>query len=297
MKRQRTKALSTDRFTRVFGLDLRSLALFRIGIAVFVLYDLISRSFDLTAHYTDSGVMPRRWAFQYFAGSPLYQAWNPASLSIHFLTGTAIGVVGIFLIHAAAAVALLLGYRTRLAAFVVWFFVSSLHARNALVLSVGDDVARVMLFFSIFLPLGDRFSLDAARKSQSSPAFYVSAASAIYYLQFICIYFFSALLKSGAEWRTEGTALYYAFNIDQFALPVAKALLLHPSLLRTLTFTAWWIELLGGFVLLVPYPAGKLFGIVLLAGLQLGIGATLALGHNPWVNIIALLPFIPSFVW
>jgi hypothetical protein len=304
-KHSRSKKPGKDYFAKILGLDLRSLGLFRIGIAVFVLYDLISRCVDLTAHYTDSGAMPRAWAFQYFAASPLYRTWNPAYLAIHFVTGTTIGTAVIFLVHAAAAVALLLGYRTGLMTFLVWYFVSSLHARNPLVLSVGDDVLRVLLFFSIFLPLGERFSIletSKARELGLSPEVrasdtYFSVASAAYYLQFICIYFFSALLKSGQEWRSEGTALYYAFNIDQFALPAAKTLLQHPSLLKTLTFAAWWIELVGGFILLVPQPIVKLLGILLLAGLQFGIGATLALGHNPWINTIVLLPFIPSFVW
>src|SRR5215475_13372289 len=159
MKRQPLPKPATGYFASVFGLDLRSLALFRIAAATFVLYDLFSRSFDLIAHYTDSGAMPRAWAFQYFAATPIYRVWNPASASIHFVTGTTVGTIVIFLLHGVAAVGMLVGYRTRLMTFLVWYFVGSLHARNPLVLSVGDDVLRVLLFFSIFLPLGKRFSI------------------------------------------------------------------------------------------------------------------------------------------
>ena len=109
--------------------------------------------------------------------------------------------------------------------------------------------------------------------------------------------FRSALLKSGPEWRSEGTALYYAFNFDQFALPLGKALLGFPGLLKALTFASWFLELLGGFILLIPHPVAKLLGVLLFAGLQAGIGATLALGHNPWVNGVVLLPFLPGWIW
>src|SRR3712207_8613651 len=43
----------------VFGADLRSLAAFRIVLALVVLSDLASRATDLVVHYTDDGLMPR----------------------------------------------------------------------------------------------------------------------------------------------------------------------------------------------------------------------------------------------
>ena len=69
----------------VFGADLRSLATFRIVLALLVLSDLASRATDLTAHYTDAGVMPRtdllgqvlgRWQFSLnlISGGALFQA-------------------------------------------------------------------------------------------------------------------------------------------------------------------------------------------------------------------------------
>src|SRR5262245_56404876 len=108
-----------DLLSAIFGLDLRSLAAFRIGVALFILWDLISRSFDLTAHYTDTGILPRLWANQYFAGGSLYRSLNPAALSPHMLTGSALGIALLFLIHGVAALGLLLGYRTRLMTFSV----------------------------------------------------------------------------------------------------------------------------------------------------------------------------------
>jgi hypothetical protein len=56
----------------VFSADLRSLAAFRIVLALLVLAVLANRATDLSAHYTDQGVLPRtvlleevlnRWAF------------------------------------------------------------------------------------------------------------------------------------------------------------------------------------------------------------------------------------------
>lgn len=68
----------------VFGIDLRTLALFRILLGSYILLDLLLRARDLTAHYTEFGVMPREvqlgcladwsWSIHLLNGSALFQA-------------------------------------------------------------------------------------------------------------------------------------------------------------------------------------------------------------------------------
>ena len=48
-----------SRLRELFGIDLRTLALARIGLSFLVLLDLSLRARDLSAHYTDQGVLPR----------------------------------------------------------------------------------------------------------------------------------------------------------------------------------------------------------------------------------------------
>ncbi|MFT4730328.1 MAG: hypothetical protein ACI9UN_004852 [Granulosicoccus sp.] len=45
--------------TRIFSLDFRSIALFRVLLGAFLLCDLLLRSVDLSDFYTDAGVLPR----------------------------------------------------------------------------------------------------------------------------------------------------------------------------------------------------------------------------------------------
>ena len=49
----------TAKLQQLFGIDLRTLALLRVGLGVAVLADVVIRSFDLVALYTDQGVLPR----------------------------------------------------------------------------------------------------------------------------------------------------------------------------------------------------------------------------------------------
>src|SRR3954452_22414312 len=140
-----------SKLQELFSLDLRSLAVLRIGLALLVLGDLAARATDLRAHYTDFGILPRA------ALSP----FGPAS--IHALSDSPWFLGTLFLIAALFALALLVGFQTRIACFVSWFLLLSLHGRNPIILQGGDILFRVLFFWSLFLPLGARFSLDALR--------------------------------------------------------------------------------------------------------------------------------------
>ena len=69
-----------------------------------------------------------------------------------------------------ALVALLLGYRTRLAAFWAFVLLASIHVRTPPLLQAGDTLLRVLFFWSLFLPLGARCSLDARPQPAPQPA-------------------------------------------------------------------------------------------------------------------------------
>ena len=65
-------------FQEAFGMDLRTLALFRVLLAGFLILDLCLRGRDLTAHYTDFGIMPR---------SDLAGTLSGGSWTVHALNG------------------------------------------------------------------------------------------------------------------------------------------------------------------------------------------------------------------
>ena len=67
-------------FREIFGIDLRTLALFRILLGLFLILDLCLRARDLVAHYTDFGIMPRSVAVDFM---------SPTAFSVHMLNGTA----------------------------------------------------------------------------------------------------------------------------------------------------------------------------------------------------------------
>ncbi len=301
--RQRTRAVGAalhallsgveGKISRVFALDLRSLAAFRIGLALLIIADLARRSTDLVAHYTDQGILPR---------AALADTRLSERLSLHLLTGSWEGEAALFAMAAAIAVLLLVGYQTRLVTIVSLVLLISLHNRNPLVLSGADTLLRVILFWAIFLPCGARWSVDSIRRRPGArvPVTVSNIATMAFVLQVAFLYLFAALLKSGNDWRSDGTAVYYALSLGQLSTPLGEALLRYPDLLTVMTRGILAVELLGPLLLIAPIWTSRLrlVGIVLLGLLHLGFGLLLAnLGLFPYIDFLALIALIPSVCW
>ena len=158
----RFRGRGRDALARRLGVDARALAAVRISLGCLLLADLLLRSRSLVAFYTDAGVLPRAVLREQFGG--LHH------LSLHTISGEAWVQVVLFAVAAGFAAALALGYRTTTATVVSWVLLVSLHARNPVVLNAGDSILRRLLFWSVFLPLGGRWSLDALRASESGSA-------------------------------------------------------------------------------------------------------------------------------
>jgi hypothetical protein len=274
----------------IFGLDLRSLALLRVGLALLLIGDLLYRSTDLVAHYTDDGLLPR-------SALPVT---GPAS--IHVLHGAPWFEGVLFVVAGLFAVALLLGLYTRFVSVVSWFLLISLHARNPMILQGGDIFFRVVLFWASFLPLGARFSLDSLRRR--TPAregnLLVSPATVALLLQICFLYWFASALKTDPVWRHDGTAIYYALNIDQIVTRLGRSLLAFPRLLTFLTFTTVVMEALGPVLLFCPVFTGPV-RVAAVTGFALfhlvGLNLCMDLGIFPYICAVAWLSLLPGWFW
>lgn len=177
----------------IFGIDLRTLALFRIGLGLLLIVDLCLRARDLEAHYTDFGIMPR---------SALPDFLHPGAITFHAMNGALWCQAALFLIAGAFAILLLVGYRSRLVSVVCWMFLVSLQNRNPMILSGEDNLLAVLVFWAMFLPLGARYSVDAAldRESDTVPNAFFSIGTIALLIQGMSMYLFSAVLKSDPQW-------------------------------------------------------------------------------------------------
>jgi hypothetical protein len=286
-------ARADRKFTQVFALDLRSLAAFRIGLAILLITDLARRSVDLVAHYTDLGVLPRE---------ALADARVSDRLSLHLVAGSWEGQAALFGIAAIFALLLLVGYKTRVVTIISLLLLISLHNRNPLVLSGADALLRVVLFWAIFLPCGAKWSLDSLQRGRGSLARITVAdiATMAYVLQVVCLYLFAALLKSGSDWRSDGTATYYALSLGQFSTPLGQALLQYPVLLTIMTRVTLAIEAFGPLLLIAPFWTNRLrlLALTVFCLMHIGFAVLMAnLGLFPYIDCVVVIALLPTGYW
>lgn len=277
----------------IFGIDLRTLGLFRIVLGLVIIADLINRAQYLTFFYTDHGVMTTEEA----------RAWlGSIRLSFHLLSGATWFQVLLFVIAGVIAALFTIGYRTGLMTVLSWVFLLSLQNRNLIVQQAGDILLLLLLFWSIFLPLGARFSVDAARapprETPQSNA-YFSAATVAILLQAIYVYVIGALLKGSPDWITEGTAVYYALHLETYATSLGHWLRQFGSVMKALTHYVWVLELVAPLIVFSPvfHLPLRLIGQVLLITMHIGFALFLFIGLFPAVSISSLLLFTPGAVW
>ena len=277
----------------LFGADLRSLAVFRMILALIALADLTMRADSLVPFYTDLGVLPRQVLL-----TDLSSRWR---LSLLLMSGDVFVQAMLLTLAGLAAMALLVGFRTRFVTIFLWVFFVSIHVRNPLVLSNADTLLRLLFFWAMFLPLGAFWSVDRARASSPRPLStrFLSFATVGLFAQIAFIYAFGAVFKSGAEWRTDYTAIYYALQLDQMVTPFGEYLRQFPEILALMTFGTYWFEALGILLLFSPVLTGRLrtAGVLGYVLLHLGIRLTMTLGLFQWIAALAMVCFLPAWFW
>lgn len=280
-------------FLNTFRFDLRSLALTRIFLSLIVLSDLIIRALDFEAHYTDFGVLPRQ--------ALLELGWEEWFISIHMLSGNYYIQLALFIITAVFVCTLLAGYRTTLSTVITWILLISLHNRNPVVLQGGDVLLRCLLFWGIFIPWSERFSIDQLRRSNrklNENRIYSLSAFA-FVIQLSIMYVSTALLKTGHEWTRDYSAIYYTLSLDQFRILLGNVIYSYPLLMKSLTFATYWLELLGTVLFFIPLKTGhfRVVGIILFTVFQAGLLLTMRLGLFPLISLAALLILLPPGFW
>lgn len=275
------------------GLDLRSVGLFRIALGSLVVSDVYHRALHMTAHYTDLGFMPR---------DKLLGGWSNALFySFHNWGGDLTSQTILFVLSGIFGLMLLVGYKTRLACIMTYLLMASVQGRNYLILQGGDDLLRVMTFWSMFVPLGARFSIDAALAAPSkAPKRIFSIASTTLAVQLLVMYAVSGILKRGPTWHRDGSAIHLALHHQAFATPFGQIFRELPApVLQGMTWSVYYLELLGPLLFFLPYKnhLARTLQAFLFIGFHFGLFLTMELGHFPWVAMGAWLMMFPSWFW
>jgi len=291
-----TKVRSVAAFLfRGFEVDLRSLAAFRIGLGIMALANVVVALTNAEVFYSDAGAYPRALL--------LGRQWESDGLwSLHVISGSVWFQVGLLVIQGAAALAMIAGYRTRMAVLVSWVLAISLEGRNPAISNGSDAVMRLLLFWSLFLPLAARWSVDnfkaGVRAAQSR---LLNVATVALLLQIACIYTFAALLKmKGWDlWFVQGKALLLALQLDTFTTPLGLWLRHQEVLCQWLCRATFVLEIAGPALALLPVLRTQLKIAMALSfvALHAGIAATMDIGAFPWLMMAAWCVVLPAEFW
>lgn len=270
-------------------LDPRSLALFRILLGVALLCDTLHKLAWAREFYSDWGIMPRSYWLDTFM--------NPYKFSFHLAMGTTWFQVALILLQAICFGFFTLGIRTNLFGILGLILLNSLQARNNEILSCADELLRLALFWSLFLPLTSFFSFEKTKANTTSPLHLFSDFSAIFFrLQLVFVYAFTALYKLDPVWTHDFSAIYYALHIDIFAKPLAYPLREHYLLTQCLTAFTFALESIGVLASFLP-GFWRIAVVFVFISLHLGTFFTMELGIFPWICIVYWIAFLPAHFW
>ena len=304
---QQTPAKNRSNWREICALDVRALALFRIFAGLIILADLLFRLPTLLELFTEQGYMTRSLSADYF--SFILGEYQQFAWSFYWLCGQAWWHYTLFGLAAVFACMLTLGYQTRIATIGSWALLVSLHTANPFVITGGDMIFRLSLFWSIFLPLGQAWSLDARRKKRANLAqepddsvptgrALSSVASACFIAQFMFMYFFSGIAKCNSDWFS-GEAMHYVLRLNIYVTPFGIAMLKYPMLLKLVAYATLFAEVVLIWCLLIPWKNAMWRGIVMLTfiSFHIGIMLTLDIGLFSFICIAIWCALLPSRFW
>jgi hypothetical protein len=277
-----------DRFVATYlTADARSLAAGRIVLASVLLLDLVKRWTQLGNWYTNDGLVPNHTLL-----------WRPSFahvFSFFYMASYPHEAILLFVLCAIAYTALLVGFHTRLAQVASMVAVMSLHGRLLLFDNGGDVVLGLLAIWTVFLPTGARYSIDAVLGRAPPRPRVASLGVLAFTYQLAFIYFFNAVHKSGETWR-EGTAVHYVLHLDRLATPLAVWLRARMTLdlSRAMSWTALGIESCLPFLLLSPIAtrSSRRLAIGLVIMLHSGFGLLMNLG----IFVPAMIAYTPHLI-
>jgi predicted DCC family thiol-disulfide oxidoreductase YuxK len=219
----------------------------------------------------------------------------------------------------------LVGYKTRVFHALSLISLVSLGSRNILLENQGNYAATAFVFFSLFLPLGSRYSIDECRAemangdeksannlndrkgptdaeiaAERSPGWSpMSLAALALTVQIALILISSAFWHRSPTW-TSGKALQQALFVERWASDLGAMMRnAPPGLLRGLSYLLLAVEWAVPLLIFIPLARRMTRGIAtgLLAIYALVLGLFFSFGLYAWSLLAASLLLLPREFW
>lgn len=295
MKRLSISDVVVDWFKSRMSISTTSLAVFRVLISLIVIVDVVLRVRNFEYFYLSDGVFPY-WM------SATTEVWGGVAMGeVWRVVGSDVVVMFIFGVNFVSAIALLFGWKTRVSGVVMLLAVTLIDMRNGLVVSVADTYLQNLLLFAVFLPLGERLSIDSRMRNDEKCCDFdavFSVATGGILMQVGYLYFVNGkekLFDSGVD-ITDYLKLMIEYDVESYT----HAELLNLVPVSVLEFSSViWVSILFAApitlllqkghvksIFVVPYMLGHL---VIATGFRIGL--------FPYISIAALVLFVQPQTW
>ena len=260
--------------------DTAPMAALRIACGLLTVGYCLSMLPDVNAFLSDDGLTKHA-----IGGSP---GWWHMDWLIDFLTPY--GTVGVLIL---AAIALALGWHSRIAAVLVAVLLLVIQRRDVYVLNSGDTLLRDLAIYLCLMPSGETWSLDARRRGTSSPR--APWGLRMLQIQISVVYLFSVVAKlHGDPWQ-DGTAVGRAVQLaDLQRIVVPQSLATSVTWSALATYGTLIVE--GALVFGLWLPRFRWWAMAAGVAIHLGIEATLLVGWFSLTIISCYLAFVPGEV-
>ncbi len=277
-------------FGQLFAIDLRALSTLRILLGIISIVFVFNQFAYIELLYTDRGIMNRAHNQQILGGG----FW-----SLLWISGTTDFARAILIFAGLVAGVFALGYQTRLMNATLLVLIWSIQVRNPLVLTGGDVLLRMLLFWCLFLPTAATWSVDAAQMETRPSSWKIASIGTLGIMaQVVFMYFFTGLAKLNPFW-INGDAVQYAMSLEMSVKPLGQWLSGYPKVMWVATLATLVAEILTLLVMFIPrvnhFNRGMMMGFFLF--LHIGIWLTMSIGLFSLTALAAWVIFMPSDLW
>ncbi|NBT13771.1 MAG: hypothetical protein EBS56_09355 [Planctomycetia bacterium] len=279
-----------------FALDLRSLACLRVALGLIVCADAVLRTRDATLMLAPDGMFPPPLVRSFFGDR---WAWSLG----FFVDATWWGML-LLALEGLAGIALAAGLGTRPASCLAWVAVVSVLRRTAPATNAGDEWLACLLFWGMFLPWGEVWSIDDRRRRRHGASLRVDAAPATWslagvalVLQIAAVYLGAAISKWNPTWLS-GDAVASALSIHDHGTVWGDALTRQTAACRVLTWAVLGLESAAPFALVATgRPTVRIALLAMFLVFHAATAVLMSLGLFAAVGAAAWLALIPTACW
>lgn len=234
-------------------------------------------------YFSEDGVWPTTAWLNYQKSSrfSLLMLLPPSTRSFRLL----------LLIHVVASFWFLIGFQFRISAALVFLTLVSIHHRNAYILSSGDTLLRLLIFYSCFSNAGGGLSVDHYLAGFPLSKFQEMEVwpMRLMQLQISVVYLRTVYWKLRGSMWWDGTAAWYPLWVDAYVRFRPPAYFLRPFWIRLAT----WGTLLGELALGSSIWIREFRYTMIVAGIILHVILEIIMNLQlfSWIMMVSLLLF------